>query len=223
MPSSTNIIELRQLLTERFPGVRLVAEPASARATEARPSGIPQLDDLLPGGLPKGAIVELVCAAKNSGSALVSLAVLQRAHDTNQWTALIDGHDSFDPTPVGRALLSRLLWLRCQTADEAQKCADLLLRDGNIDSVILDLAANPAADLRKISASAWYRFQRLVEQNGVALLVLTPRAMVSSAHSRLALKKNFVLEDVELNQEALLEKIKIEVIHSEFAAARRTA
>jgi len=31
------------------------------------------------------------------------------------------------------------------------------------------------------------------------------------------------LEDVELNQEALLEKIKIEVIHSEFAAARRTA
>ena len=90
-----------------------------------------------------------------------TLALLRQARRANQWVALVDAQDSFDPSKLGEAVFSRLVWVRCRDAAQALKATDLLLRDGNLPLVLLDLQMNPAAELRKIPATTWHRWQRL--------------------------------------------------------------
>jgi hypothetical protein len=209
--AEANILQLRQLLTEKFPGLRTrLDEPASAPGA-VWPTGLPQLDEPLRGGLPKGAMTEIVAEKRGSGSALLIAGIIRRACRENQFVALVDGRDSLEVTQVGGEL-SRLLWVRCRSANEAMKAADLLLRDGNVPLVVLDLAANPAGELRKIPATTWYRFQRLLEQTATACLVLTPRAMVSPAQARLELRSSFSLDALDREPELLLRELKLEAI-----------
>src|SRR4030095_14707706 len=106
---------------------------------------------------------------------------LRQAHELGQWLVLVDGQDCFDPTCLEPEILSRLLWVRCVDIAEALKATDLLARDENLPMIVLDLRLNPAAQLRKIPATAWYRFQRLIEHRAATLLVFTPQPLVSGA------------------------------------------
>ena len=110
-----------------------------------------------------------------------------RAAFLRQFAAVIDGRDSFDAAALEPSTLSRLLWIRCHTAEEAVKAGDLVLRDGNLPVVLLDLALNPVAELRKIPAPTWYRFQRIVEQSTATFIVLTPQALIAPAEVRVTL------------------------------------
>jgi hypothetical protein len=209
MPAA-NIIELRQLLAERFPGLRTRADELSATKHAFWPTGIPQLDEPLRGGLAKGALAEIVAAQHGSGSALLMTALIHRALGENKFTAIIDGQDSLDVTQLGEDL-SRLLWVRCRSTAEALKAADLLLRDGNLPLVLLDLVSNPAAQLRKIPATTWYRFQRLIEQTSAVCVVLVPRPMVAPAQVRITLRSRFSIAALEREPQELLRELKLEV------------
>src|SRR6185437_16614358 len=107
MPSA-NIIQLRQLLAERFPGLRTRADELSGARHMAWPTGLAQLDEPLRGGLPKGAIAEVVAEQRGSGSALLMTALIHRALSENRFVGVIDGQDSLDVTQLGEDL-SRLL------------------------------------------------------------------------------------------------------------------
>ena len=203
-------IQLRQFLAERLPAVRLFSEAEAAKTSPCHPTGLPQIDELLGGGLPKGAITELVRDDKMTGSALVLCSILR--HSQGQWAGLIDGRDSFDPASIDFKL-SRLIWVRCQEAAQALKAADLLLRDGNLPLVILDLALNPLPQLRKTPSTVWYRLQRLIEPKSTALLVITPRPTVSSAKARLHLAGNFDFEALDQPQEELLRQLKFAIVN----------
>lgn len=205
-----NIIELRRLLAERFPGLRTRADELSATKRVFWPTGLPQLDEPLRGGFPKGALAEIVAAQRASGSALLMAALIHRALDENKFVAMIDGQDSLDVTQLGEDL-SRLLWIRCRSTEEALKAADLLLRDGNLPLVLLDLVSNPAAQLRKIPATTWYRFQRLIEQTSTVCVVLTPRVMVAPAQVRVTLHSRFSISALEREPQELLRELKLEV------------
>jgi|SRR6185312_15102934 len=209
MPSA-NIIQLRQLLAERFPGLRTRADELSGARHAAWPTGLAQLDEPLRGGLPKGALVEVVAEQRVSGSALMMTALIHRALGENKFVAVIDGQDSLDVTHLGEDL-SRLLWVRCRSTDEALKAADLLLRDGNLPLVLLDLVSNPAAQLRKIPATTWYRFQRLMEQTSAVCVVMTPRVMVAPAQVRVTLRSRFSLSALEREPQELLRELKMEI------------
>lgn len=182
MQTAGNIVELRQLLAERFPHLRQGV--AVAPPVETQPTGVPALDALLGGGLLRGEFTELVAPADGSGSAQVVHALLRQVAVEGRFLALVDGADSFDAAAVELEVLSRLLWVRCARAEEALKAADLLLRDRNIPFVVLDLKLNPVAQLRKISSSVWYRCARLLEQNRTTVLVVTPFQLVSGAACR---------------------------------------
>jgi hypothetical protein len=212
MPTA-NIIELRQLLAERFPGLRTRADELSATKHAFWPTGIPQLDEPLRGGFAKGALAEIVAEHHGSGSALLMTALIHRALGENKFIAVIDGQDSLDVTQLGEDL-SRLLWVRCRSTAEALKAADLLLRDGNLPLVLLDLASNPAAQLRKIPATTWYRFQRLVEQTSAVCVVLAPRPMVAPAQARVTLHSRFSIRALEREPQELLRELKVEVSES---------
>lgn len=211
MSSSDKIIQLRRLLSERFPGARFSTD--SAKTISVWPTTIPQIDDLLRGGVPKGGIVELVSEQRNSGSALFISAFLRKAAKENQIITLIDGQDSFDPCAFEQETLSRLLWVRCKKASEAMKAVDLILRDRNLPLVVLDLALNPAKQLRKIHSSTWYRLQRIVETTSTIFVVITPQAMVGCAEARLNLNGRFALEDLGTEQFQLLKKLKADLTH----------
>lgn len=192
MAQSEKIIELRQILAERFPAL-----PRQTRTTLS--TGIAGFDAALSGGLWKGAITELTAPLGSSGSASALSNIVLTAASENRWTALIDGSDSFAPATD----LPRLLWVRCRRADEAMRAADLLLRDGNLPLVLLDLRLNSVSELRQIPSTSWYRFQRIVEQSGCAFLVVTRQSLVSSATAKLVLQSRFALDDLEENQPRL--------------------
>jgi recA bacterial DNA recombination protein len=190
MAGSGKIVDLRKLLAERFP------HPSPAAATRLV-TGLSYLDQYIGGGLPRGAITELISPRTSAGSASLIHAFIRGAYRDNYFVALIDGHDSFDPCGLDNVLLQHLFWIRCSKASEAIKAADLLLRDGNFPLVIVDLVLNAPEELRKIPQTTWYRLQRLVELIPAACLVLTRYKMVGSAQLKLVLENSWNLETLE--------------------------
>jgi hypothetical protein len=195
MAASATIIDLRKLLAERFP------RPSLTAATRLI-TGLSFFDEPLGGGLPHGAITELISPQTSAGSALLIHALIHSASRNNYFLALIDGRDSFDPCGLENPSLRHLLWLRCSQAHEAIKTADLLLRDGNFSLVIIDLVLNAPKELRKIPQTNWYRLQRLIEMVPTACLVLTRYEMVASAQLKLVLENSWNLQALE-EQDAL--------------------
>ena len=200
------LVDLRKLLAERFPHA-----PVSA-ATRLI-TGLSFLDQAIGGGLPKGAITELISQRPSAGSASIIQALLQAALSGRYFLALVDGRDSFDPQPLGNTQLGNLLWIRCTTALEAIKATDLLLRDGNFPLVIVDLVLNAADELRKLPQTNWYRLQRLVEPTSTACLVLTRQSMVSSAQLKILLENFWTLEIFEEIDAISRLKIRVQRSH----------
>ena len=214
---NVSIVQLRQLLRAKFPGLATHADELPAQRRNGWPTGISQLDERLNGGFPKSALSEVIAPRGGCGSALLLLQLLRCAAAQSEFTAIVDGRDSFDAAAVEPSSLSRLLWVRCHTAEEAVKSADLVLRDGNLSVVLLDLALNPVAELRKIPAPTWYRFQRIVEQSTATVIVFTPMAMISPAEVRVTLRSRFNLSAVESDQMKLTLALDFDVseAHSE--------
>lgn len=229
MAARGKIVDLRKLLAERFPHT-----PAPA-TTRRLMTGLSFLDQAIDGGLPKGAITELISPRISAGSASLIHMLLQAdetpAGLTDPHTgrirpaankmsvlrpvALIDGRDSFDPSSggLGKGCLHHLLWVRCTKALDAIKAADLLLRDGNFPLVIVDLVLNPPADLSKIPQTSWYRLQRLVESAPTACLVMTRQGTVSSAQLKIVLENSWTLETFE--DESAISRLQIRVQRSQ--------
>ncbi|MEO6789182.1 MAG: hypothetical protein ABI318_23915 [Chthoniobacteraceae bacterium] len=167
---------MRRLLAEKFP------------AAEQKPGGLFRSGlasvDALEGGLRRAAVTEL--SGASGDGALFLHAMLRALCRENCFAALVDAGRSFDPDGFASSALARLLVVFCTDSPQAVKATDLLLRDGNLSLVLLDLQAVPSAQLRRIPASTWHRFQRLAEQTSSALVVLTPQPIVESARVRIA-------------------------------------
>ncbi len=184
------IVDLRRLLAERFP------HPFPPGPTVLQ-TGLSFLDQIAGGGLPKGAITELIAPKRSAGSASLVHGLLRSAQRDQHFVALIDGSDSFDPGSSDNSALRHLLWVRCRKAFDAIKAADLLLRDGNFPLVIVDLVLNTADELRKIPQTSWYRLQRLVEAAPTACLIINRQSLVSSAQLKIVLHNSWTLEVLE--------------------------
>jgi hypothetical protein len=206
MAASGAIVDLRKLLTERFPQR---AAPAASLLT----TGITTLDEASGGGLPQSAITEVISPRLSAGSASLIHALLECAWRDQYFIALIDGRDSFDPCALENACLRHLLWVRCTNAVEAVKAADLLLRDGNFLLVIVDLGLNAPEELRKIPQTSWYRLQRLAENVPTACLVLSRRSMVSSAQLKLLLENSWTLKDLDETNAATRLRFRVQRVH----------
>ena len=211
MATTDTIVELRNVLAERFPAV---PAPVGMRLT----TGLSSLDRII-GGLPKGAITELISPQPSAGSASLIHALLQSAQ-CGYFLALIDGSDSFDPCRLDNASLSHLLWVRCTNAREAVKAGDLLLRDGNFPLVIVDLILNSPQELRKIPQTTWYRLQRLVESAPTACLILSRQSMVSSAQLKIVLENSWSLKNLE--EEDAISRLRFRVQRSHLKSEVRS-
>jgi hypothetical protein len=174
------ITELRALLGEKFP------QPIVRRggSSVAAGSGFPEL---------RGGVVTEVTGSIGSGALFLD-ALIASAQSGGLLVALVDGSSSFDVVPM-RGQPGRLLWVLCKEASAAIKAADLLLRDGNLPLVVLDLQMN--RDLSRIPATTWYRFQRMMELSAATFVVLTPHPLVSSAAERFELRGGWTLREIQ--------------------------
>ncbi len=103
--------QIEAALEARIPSA-LTPRPRSIR--EQSPTGIPAIDTLLEGGLPVGAITELV-GSMSSGRTTLAQAALATVTAAGKAVAWIDASDALDPQSAAAAGvdLSRQLWVRC--------------------------------------------------------------------------------------------------------------
>jgi hypothetical protein len=171
----TRLIELRKLLADKYPG-------EAPRRAGLLPTGWPPLDQP-EGGLRLGALTEV--SGSPAGNSLILQCLLTLLRQQKRLGALIDCGSFFDPDSFHPVSLQRLLWVQCTTPGVAVKAADLLLRDSNLGLLLVDLQGANPRELRRIPASTWHRFQRLVEPSNTALLVFTRQPIVESAAVRI--------------------------------------
>jgi hypothetical protein len=185
MPSS-KIIELRQVLAERFP--QEMPPPASLLTT-----GIECLDRSLEGGMRRGAITQLVAPYPSCGSASLLHDLIDSMHiAASQFVALIDGKNSFEPLNS----TNLLLWIRCDNATQAIRATDLIIRDGNIALSILDLKQNEVQELRKVPPTVWYRLQRVTADTGTTLLLITNHYIPGSCFTAVQINNPLQITDL---------------------------
>jgi len=131
---------------------------------------------------------------------------------------LIDARDRFDPGSFSAEDCRRLLWLRCRETRQALQAADLLLRDGNLPFVVLDLSALPPRELRRIPRSSWHRLRQLAEGTRTTLLALTPTPLVPGTARRLLLTRRLQLTDLDQSRPELLRSLTTETTRHRLSA-----
>jgi recombination protein RecA len=157
--------EIESALTGRFNSLKLAAAPLS----EFVPSGIPEIDSIS-GGLPRGAIAELI-GPVSSGRTSLLLSVLAEATQRQELCALVDLNDAFDTeAALGmRIEFDYLLWIRCSAnVEHALKASELLLQSASFGLVALDLGDHT----HRVPLSSWFRLRRTVEDTPASLLVI---------------------------------------------------
>jgi RecA/RadA recombinase len=173
---------LERLLRERR--LQHDAPPLRGEDRRLRPlaTGIADLDALLDGGFPRGALSE-IHGPGSSGRTGVVLGLLARATGGGGLAALVDPLDRFDPSSAAAAgaELPRLLWVRgprvaseepsAKALADATAAVATLASSGLFDVVALDLAG-AARERRRLPSTTWLRLQRLVEGTTTALVLV---------------------------------------------------
>jgi recombination protein RecA len=112
MPTTLALrLQIEAALADRIPSA---LTPAPRLLRPVASTGIPALDELLEGGLPLGAITEMV-GAECSGRTSLALSFVSQMTQAGKVCAWIDVSNALDPESAAATGidLSRLLWVRC--------------------------------------------------------------------------------------------------------------
>lgn len=175
---ASTIQDLRALLSARFPERKRGLEGVVS-------TGLANLDEALGGGVPLGRLTEWVAGRPGCGTQLALLSLLLACRQACLRVALIDPAECFAPEAMPQEAHQHLVWVRGGDLAAALGAADLLLHDGNLRLVVLDVRGVSDKQLRRWPATGWYRLQRAAEETGAALLCCTPGVTVPSAAVRL--------------------------------------
>jgi hypothetical protein len=196
MPSANALrIQIEHSLERRFPAA-LTPLPRTIR--ECAATGIPEVDLLLEGGLPVGAISEIT-GSESSGRTSLAISFLARRTKEDRVCAWVDADDAFDAESAAASgvSLKQLLWVRCRATaasakplarpgtqlDQALRATDLLLQAGGFAALVLDLARTSPENGCRIPLATWFRFRQAADRTRCSLLVLgaVPLAQSSAA------------------------------------------
>jgi recombination protein RecA len=187
----SSIAIIRSQVEHRIPGALTIYE---RQTPEVFPTGIAVVDRET-GGIPKGALTQLCApAGTTSGRTTLLLSLLGKATAKEQFCALVDASDCFDPESADSmgVCLSRLLWARCtsrgmKAVEQAFKAADILIQNGGFGVIAIDMGNVDERLIRKVPLTTWFRFARVMEKLPTALVIMLP---YSAAQSCAALTLN---------------------------------
>ena len=187
----SSIAIVRSQVERRIPGALTLYERPAPEVFQTGIRGIDREMD----GIPKGALAQ-ICAPVGitSGRTSLLLSLLAQVTGKEQFCAVVDASDSFDPESADAVgvCLSRLLWVRCiqrgmKAVEQAFKSADILIQSGGFGVIAIDLGNADERLIRKIPLTTWFRFARVMEALPTALVILLP---YSAAQSCAALTLN---------------------------------
>ncbi|HHW4672423.1 MAG TPA: recombinase RecA [Xylella fastidiosa subsp. pauca] len=120
-------------------------------AVEAIPTGSLMLDLALGiGGLPKGRVVEIY-GPESSGKTTLTLQAIAQCQKKGGTAAFIDAEHALDPIYAGKlgVNVDDLLLSQPDTGEQALEIADMLVRSGSIDIMVIDsvTALTPKAEI----------------------------------------------------------------------------
>jgi len=150
-------------------GPRLRCGELPAELPSRLPTGLPQIDQLLGGGFPRGRLSE-ICGALSSGRTSLTLALLAETTRAGELCAVVDAADGLDPLAAEAAgiALPRVLWVRAAALHPALNATQQLLEAGGFALVVLHLA-NPSL---RTSLSSWRKLARSAAGARTALVLL---------------------------------------------------
>lgn len=188
-------LEIEHALERSFPAA---LSPAKRSFYETASTGINEIDALLDGGLPVGAISEVTGPATSGRTSLTLSFVAQRTA-AGQVCAWVDANDALDPESAAASgvNLRQVLWVRCsKTAapaksrqpekpwsrlDQALRATDLLLQAGGFAAIILDLGDTEPEHALRIPLATWFRFRQAADRARSSLVVLARASCAQSS------------------------------------------
>jgi recombination protein RecA len=208
MPSAATVRRQIELSLEaRFPAA---LSPAARTVRDVASTGIDVADRVLDGGLPVGAISEIVGPA-SSGRTSLALSFLAQHTAEGRVCAWIDVEDALDPQSAAAngVNLKQLLWVRCRPdapqpgrnaprfrpyakrtnetrpvwtrLDQALRATDLLLQAGGFAAIVLDLADTAPEHGCRIPLATWFRFRQAADRTRCSLVLLGRTAFAQSS------------------------------------------
>lgn len=118
-PASAIRLQIEAALARKIPSA---LSPAPRAVRTIAPTGVNEVDGLLEGGLPVGAITEMI-GPESSGRTAIALSFLSRLTNAGRVCAWVDVSDTFAPESAAAAGvdLSRVLWARCGVSKPESK------------------------------------------------------------------------------------------------------
>jgi len=183
MPSSAALrLQIERAVEHRFPSA---LTPIARTIREVAATGVAEVDELLDGGLPVGAISEFT-GPESSGRTSLALAFVAQRTAKDQMCAWVDVADAFDPESAAAngVALQHLLWVRCSNPDrqakskpwsrldQALRATDLLLQMGGFAAIVLDLGDTAPGHGNRIPLASWFRFRQAADSSRCCLIVL---------------------------------------------------
>jgi len=179
--------QIEASLADRVPSAFARRSPVDMRTMA---SGVGAIDSAI-GGLPCGGITEIIGPSWCSAGRKSLQAQLLTCATRDQFCALVDANDSFDPRSAKTAgvNLERVLWIRgggrgVKALEQAFKVSDLLLQGtGGFGLIMVDLAGFPERLVRKVPLTTWFRFRSVVEKLAGPLVFATPCPVLGTCAS----------------------------------------
>jgi recombination protein RecA len=196
MPTASQLrAQIEATLAERIPSA---LTPMVCVAYPVVPTGIPEIDLLLHGGFPVGALSEVV-GPECSGRTSLALAFVAGMTQSGKVCAWVDVSDTLHPESAAAmgVHLSRLLWVRCGSSpvtvplpgikkaprskswarlEQALRVTDLLLQAGGFSCIVLDMGSLNAEYALRVPLATWFRFRTAAERLQSNVLLLTQHA-----------------------------------------------
>jgi recombination protein RecA len=186
MPTAQHLrAQIEANLAERIPSA---LTPLPRVPYPVAPTGIREIDALLQGGFPVGALSEIV-GPECSGRTSLALAFVAGMTQEGKVCAWVDVSDTLHPESAAAmgVDLSRLLWIRCGVSsaplrklwsrlEQGLRVSDLLLQAGGFSCIVLDMGSLPAEYALRVPLATWFRFRTAAERLQAHVLLLTQHA-----------------------------------------------
>src|SRR5438552_4023128 len=123
------------------------------------------------GGLPRGRVVEIY-GPESSGKTTLTLSVIAQVQKLGGTAAFIDAENALDPQYAAKlgVKIEELLISQPDTGEQALEIADMLVRSGSVDVIVIDSVAalTPKAEILGLGVNcgvvdksgAWYQYKK---------------------------------------------------------------
>src|SRR5436190_7224308 len=142
---------LAQIEKQFGKGSYLKIDSAASQYVQVVSTGSLGLDIALGvGGLPRGRVVEIY-GPESSGKTTLTLSVIAQAQKMGGTAAFIDAENALDPQYAAKlgVKIDELLISQPDTGEQALEIADMLVRSGSVDVIVIDSVAalTPKAEI----------------------------------------------------------------------------